>query len=378
MRAEPTRFVSSKEDSALREIILKGRWTIDFGGDIETQTKNLTSLEPKPTLIDTTNIEKLDTLGGWLIHLLMQSYELSGSKVTLRGLSPENEALLTRIRRKAPARPPAPRKKALIITQFEQIGLATVSILGNLGGYLSFNGLIIARLLGVFREPKRLRITPLIYQMEQVGWNALPIVSLISFLIGAVLVNQGAIQLRQFGAEVFVVDMLAIAHLRELGVLLTAIIVAGRSGSAFTAQIGSMVLHEEVDAMKTIGLHPIDVLVLPRMLALILVLPILTFVADIMGAVGGSVMAWATLGISPGAFIERFNEAVSTNTFLVGMIKAPFFAAVIASSGCYEGLSVTGSAESVGEHTTRSVVQSIFLVIVLNALFAVFFTTVDY
>lgn len=378
MRAEPTRFVSSKEDSALREIILKGRWTIDFGGDIETQTKNLTSLEPKPTLIDTTNIEKLDTLGGWLIHLLMQSYELSGSKVTLRGLSPENEALLTRIRRKAPARPPAPRKKALIITQFEQIGLATVSILGNLGGYLSFNGLIIARLLGVFREPKRLRITPLIYQMEQVGWNALPIVSLISFLIGAVLVNQGAIQLRQFGAEVFVVDMLAIAHLRELGVLLTAIVVAGRSGSAFTAQIGSMVLHEEVDAMKTIGLHPIDVLVLPRMLALILVLPILTFVADIMGAVGGSVMAWATLGISPGAFIERFNEAVSTNTFLVGMIKAPFFAAVIASSGCYEGLSVTGSAESVGEHTTRSVVQSIFLVIVLNALFAVFFTTVDY
>lgn len=378
MRAEPTRFVSSKEDSALREIILKGRWTIDFGGDIETQTKNLTSLEPKPTLIDTTNIEKLDTLGGWLIHLLMQSYELSGSKVTLRGLSPENEALLTRIRRKAPARPPAPRKKALIITQFEQIGLATVSILGNLGGYLSFNGLIIARLLGVFREPKRLRMTPLIYQMEQVGWNALPIVSLISFLIGAVLVNQGAIQLRQFGAELFVVDMLAIAHLRELGVLLTAIIVAGRSGSAFTAQIGSMVLNEEVDAMKTIGLHPIDVLVLPRMLALILVLPILTFVADIMGAVGGSVMAWATLDISPGAFIERFNEAVSTNTFLVGMIKAPFFAAVIASSGCYEGLSVTGSAESVGEHTTRSVVQSIFLVIVLNALFAVFFTTVDY
>ena len=370
--------ISTKEDSALREVVLSGDWTITSGATLEEQLDALDLSGAKATIIDSTEIERLDTLGAWLIHRLIISYEDEGSQVTLSGLSIEKEALLTRIRKGAPEPCEPRRRKALLFVQLEQIGMATVRTLNNLGGFLGFNGLVYARLFGAIRRPKRLRITPLFYQMEQVGWNALPIVGTIAFLIGAVLVNQGAIQLRQFGAEVFVVDMLAISHFRELGVLLTAIIIAGRSGSAFTAQIGSMVMHEEVDAMKTIGLHPIDTLVLPRFLALVIVFPILAFYADLMGALGGGVMAWATLDISPAVFIQRLNDAVLPSTFLVGIIKAPFFASVIALSGCYEGLSVTGSAESVGEHTTQSVVQSIFLVIVLDALFAVFFSAVDY
>jgi phospholipid/cholesterol/gamma-HCH transport system permease protein len=370
--------IRSKEDSALREVVLAGDWTIASGARLEAQLNTLDSFGAKATIIDSAEIEKLDTLGAWLILRLIKRYEDEGSQVTLRGLSVENEVLLDRIRKGAPEPCERPRRRGLLIVQLEQIGMASLRMLYNLGGFLGFNGLVYARLLGAVRRPKRLRVTPLFYQMEQVGWNALPIVGMIAFLIGAVIVNQGALQLRQFGAEVFVVDMLAISHFRELGVLLTAIIVAGRSGSAFTAQIGSMVLNEEVDAMKTIGLHPIDTLVLPRFLALVLIFPILTFYADLMGALGGGMMAWATLDISPAAFIQRLNEGLLPSTFLVGIIKAPFFASVIAMSGCYEGLSVTGSAESVGEHTTQSVVQSIFLVIVLDALFTVFFTAVDY
>lgn len=367
-----------EEDSALREVGLSGDWTIPSATRLEAQIRAIDPGKAKPTIIDFSEISRLDTLGAWLILGLRKLYEDAGSKVSIRGLSADNEAFLERIGKSTPAPHEVPPEKSLLISQLEQIGLATVRIMSNLGAFLGFNGLVYARLLGAIRKPKRIRLTPLFYQMEQVGWNALPVVGTIAFLIGAVIVNQGAIQLRQFGADVFVIDMLAISHFRELGVLLTAIIIAGRSGSAFTAQIGSMVLHEEIDAMKTIGLHPIDTLVLPRFLALVLIFPVLTFFADLMGALGGGIMAWATLDIAPGAFIQRLNEAMLTSTFLVGLIKSPFFGSVIALSGCYEGLSVSGSAESVGEHTTQSVVQSIFLVIVLDALFAVFFTAVDY
>ena len=191
-----------------------------------------------------------------------------------------------------------------------------------------------------------------------------------------VLAYQGATQLQQFGAEVFVVDLVAISVLREIGILLTAIIIAGRSGSAFTAQIGSMKVNEEVDAMRTLGLDPIEVLVLPRVLALLITLPLLTFIADLMGLLGGGLMAWVTLDISPAVFIERLNQSVSLWSFFVGLIKAPVFAFIIAMIGCFEGLKVVGSAESVGQRTTRAVVEAIFLVIVFDAIFSIFFAFV--
>jgi phospholipid/cholesterol/gamma-HCH transport system permease protein len=216
-------------------------------------------------------------------------------------------------------------------------------------------------------------VRAVVYHMEQAGLNAIPIVALISFLIGVVLAYQGAIQLTRFSAEVFVVDLVAVSVLRELGVLLTAIIVAGRSGSAFTAQIGSMRINEEVDAMRTLGLDPMQVLVVPRLIALVVTLPLLAFMADIMGLVGGAVMASVELGVSPGVFVDRLESALEPWSVGVGLIKAPFFALIVALTGCYMGMKVTGSAESVGLYTTRSVVHAIFAVIVSDAVFSIFF-----
>ena len=210
--------------------------------------------------------------------------------------------------------------------------------------------------------------------MEQSGLNALPIVGLISFLVGVVLAYQGADQLARFGAQIFTVNLVAVGVLREMGILLTAIIVAGRSGSAFTAQIGTMKVNEEIDALQTIGLDPMDVLVMPRLIGLVLVLPLLTFYADIMGLLGGAVMATVVLDISFFQFARQLNDAVDLWAFWVGVIKAPLFAFIIAMVGCYEGLKVSRSAESVGRQTTRAVVESIFLVIVLDALLSIFFS----
>jgi phospholipid/cholesterol/gamma-HCH transport system permease protein len=212
--------------------------------------------------------------------------------------------------------------------------------------------------------------------MQEVGLNAVPIVALMGFLIGIVLAFQGAVQLRQFGAEIFVVDLIAVSVLRELGILLTAIIVAGRSGSAFTASIGSMKVREEIDAMRTLGLDPIEVLVLPRVLALIIMLPILGLIANIFALLGGGLMSWAELGISPSMFLTRFVENTDVWHLAVGLIKAPFFAFIISIVGCWQAMQVGGSSESVGRRTTQSVVQSIFLVIVADACFSVFFAEI--
>jgi phospholipid/cholesterol/gamma-HCH transport system permease protein len=223
-------------------------------------------------------------------------------------------------------------------------------------------------------RPSRLRLTALTHHLEQTCVNALPIVGLISFLIGIVMAYQGADQLRRFGAEIFTIDLLAISALREIGILLTAVVVAGRSGSAFTAEIGMMRVNEEVDALRTMGLDPLEVLVLPRLLALMIALPLLTFFADIMALVGGGLMVLMLADLSVQQFLNQLLSAVTPTTFWVGMVKAPVFAFVIALVGCFEGLNVTGSAESVGRLTTKAVVESIFLVIVIDAAFSILFS----
>src|SRR5665213_787391 len=220
----------------------------------------------------------------------------------------------------------------------------------------------------------RLRLIALVAHMQRVGIAALPIVGLLSFLVGIVTAYQGADQLRRFGAEIYTVDLLGIGFLREMGALLTAIIIAGRSGSAFTAEIGAMKVNEEVDALETLGLDPIELLVIPRLFALMLMLPLLAFFADAMGLLGGALMSWLVLDIALPAFLQELHGAVSSWTLWLGIIKAPFFAAAIALVGCNEGLSAESSAESVGRHTTRSVVHSIFLVIVIDAAFSVLFS----
>jgi phospholipid/cholesterol/gamma-HCH transport system permease protein len=263
-----------------------------------------------------------------------------------------------------------------LMDQLENFGRTVAQSARTAIALISFLGQVMATIGGIIIRPRRLRLTSLVHHCQEAGLNAVPIVALMAFLIGVVLAFQGSAQLRQFGAEVFVVDLIAISVLRELGILLTAIIVAGRSGSGFTAAIGSMKMREEIDAMRTLGLDPVTILVVPRVLALMLMLPALGFIADISGLIGGALMSWIELGVSPAVFQTRLVSNTDVWHFGVGMIKAPFFALIIGIIGCYEGMMVGGNAESLGRLTSTSVVLSIFMVIVMDAMFSIFFAIV--
>ena len=323
--------------------------------------------------MEVSRVEAMDTAGAWLIVTTIRRLEAAGASVELKGASPAHQMLLDTVSRNLPQETDAAPDKLGLLDRLERLGHATAEGLGTFVDMLSFFGLVVARLGTTAIRPWRLRLISLVHHMQEAGLNAVPIVSLMAFLIGVVLAFQGAAQLRQFGAEVFVVDLIAISVLRELGILLTAIIVAGRSASAFTAAIGSMKMREEIDAMRTIGLDPIEVLVLPRVLALLLMLPLLGLVADVMGLLGGALMSWAELGISPGMFRTRLLDSTDVSHFLIGIIKAPFFAIIIGVIGCYQGMQVESNAESLGRLTSKSVVMAIFMVIVADAVFSIFF-----
>jgi phospholipid/cholesterol/gamma-HCH transport system permease protein len=326
--------------------------------------------------IDLSAVKALDTAGAWLIIDEQARIHERGGRCTVVGASKMHAELLEVVRRYIPVEEKAAKPRHTFIGWLEAVGRSTWVGLQELIEILGFLGKVMARLAGVIIHPGRLRFTSLVHHMQEIGYNAIPIVSLMAFLIGVVMAFQGAVQLRQFGAEVFVVDLIAISVLRELGILLTAIIVAGRSGAAFTAAIGSMKMREEIDAMRTLGLDPIEVLVLPRMLALVIVLPLLGFVADIMGLFGGAMMSWIELDVSPGMFQTRLYDSIDVWHYAVGLIKAPFFAVIIGIVGCFEGMKVGGDAESLGRLTSASVVLSIFLVIVADAMFSIFFAVV--
>jgi phospholipid/cholesterol/gamma-HCH transport system permease protein len=326
--------------------------------------------------IDLKGLETLDTAGAWLLHRLERDLERLGWHVELAGLREIHTALLTEVRKIQPRSPPPAPSVNPFLHLLANLGRSTLGVCEEAVRLLSFYGETLLTLGRLLLRPTRLRLTSLTHHLEQTCVNALPIVGLIAFLIGVVMAYQGADQLRRFGAEIFTVNLLGISVLREIGILLTAIVVAGRSGSAFTAQIGTMKVNQEVDAIHTLGLDPVEVLVLPRLLALMIALPLLAFFADVLGLFGGGLMCSLTLDISPGQFLSQLDKAVDGSTFLVGLIKAPVFAFLIGMVGCYEGLSVTGSAESVGQMTTRAVVVAIFLVIVFDALFSVLFSYV--
>ena len=326
--------------------------------------------KPAIVSIDLSGTTKLDTAGAWLVATTARQNGL-----TVTGATPAQTALIDIVTRALPEVSPK-KPRHIPFQELEKLGRLTVAGFGGLVSIIGFFGQVIARLFTTILHPSRLRLTSLVFHMQQAGLNAVPIVALMAFLIGIVLAYQGADQLRQFGAQVFVVDLISISILRELGLLLTAIIVAGRSASAFTAAIGSMKMNQEVDAMRTLGLDPIEVLVLPRVLALLFTLPILGFLADIAGLLGGALMAWYELGVSPGTFKTRL-LATDVSHFLVGISKAPFFAVIIAVIGCYQGLQVESNADSLGRLTSRSVVQAIFMVIVADATFSIFFAAVN-
>ena len=354
-------------------ITLAGRWNIDAADRLD---RSLGAVAPGPARgvwIDVGGVETLDTAGAWVVHRTLKRLRGEGYAVELKHNRPELAVLLDLVAandRPVECRPPRePPVRAVVA----HVGSATLEIIAEARRLTAFLGLTTITLLRGLAMPWRIRWTALVNHMEQAGLNAVPIVGLISFLVGAVLAYQGADQLRRFGAEIFVVNLIGISMLREIAILLTAIIVAGRSGSAFTAAIGSMKVREEIDAVRILGLDPMEILVLPRVLALVVTLPLLAFFADIMGLLGGALMAWAALGIGPGQFLERLGDAIPMWSFWVGLIKAPVFAFLIAIVGCYEGFQVEGSAESVGRLTTQAVVEAIFLVIIVDAVFSILF-----
>jgi len=347
-----------------------GRWTLDELPDLENLVRERALGRRGPTTWDASRIESLDSAGAWLIHRSVAAMRRGGADVDLTGLKPEHETLLHLVADSDRAVEPAVESN-LIILVLTRMGRAFDRAMRDGRDLVAFNGAIVATAFGVLIGRSRLRFVPTVVHLEQVGFNALPIAGLISFLIGVVMAYQGASQLQKFGAEIFVVDLVGVSVLREIGILLTAIVVAGRSGSAFTSQIGSMKMQQEIDALRVIGVDPIEALVLPRVAALVLGLPILAVFADIMGLLGGAVMAWGALGITPLQFLERLGEQVGPEQYFIGIAKAPVFAYLIALVGCRNGFNVRGSAASLGRLTTRSVVESIFLVIVLDAAFSV-------
>jgi len=322
--------------------------------------------------VDASGVSRLDTAGAELL------LDLAGKREGITGLEASRAALLDAVAKAqtTAVAKPVPQTEG-IVALLARTGAAVENIWDDAVALVGFIGLMLATIARVLPNPRRWRVTSLFFHIEQTGLDAVPIVALLSFLVGAVVAFLGATVLRDFGASVFTVELVGYSFLREFGVLLTAILIAGRSGSAFTAQIGSMKAREEIDAIRTLGLDPVEVLVLPRALALLVSMPLLTFIAMIAGIFGGAMVCVWSLDISPGMFLTRFHETAHARHFWVGMSKAPLFAFLIAAIGCLEGFKVEGSAESVGEHTTSSVVQSIFVVILIDALAAIFFMELD-
>jgi phospholipid/cholesterol/gamma-HCH transport system permease protein len=354
------------------ELRCAGTWVLQGISQLEPRLARLPRTRPGDMTIDASAVCAMDTSGAWLLHRTMRELKQQGHSVRLSGLRPEFAALLQLIATREFAPQPVAAEGLLA-----RIGRQSWLSLGNAFGMLSFLGENALVLLRLAARPDRIRWRAVAYNLQTTGFEALPITGLLSFLMGIVIAYQGAEQLRQFGANIYVADLVGLAMVRELSPMLTAIIVAGRSGSAYAAQIGTMKVTEEIDALRTIGVGPLELLVLPKLIALILALPLLTVYTDVMGVLGGMMMARAQLDVSFGAFADRLEAAISLTSFLIGVGKAPIFAAIIALVGCYQGFQVGGSADSVGRQTTVSVVQSVFLVIVTDALFSILFSWLD-
>ena len=348
-----------------------GAWTLDNAETLERLCES--SLPTRIATIDISRVTALDTVGAWLFEKLLRRLSDAQAAISLSGVSEAQSGLMQELKGVNRTTPAASRRGNVVVGFLERIGHGAVS---EAMIFLQMLGAVAVALLGVLWQPRTFRLTPTAYQLYKVGWLAIPIMALITFLIGAIIAQQGFFHFRKFGAESYTVDMIGILVLREIGVLIVAIMVAGRSGSAYTAELGSMKMREEIDALSTMGLDPVAVLILPRVAALVIALPILTFIGSMAGLYGGGLVAQFYGDMAPAIYIERLHEAVSVTSFKVGILKAPFMALVIGIVACSEGLRVKGSAESLGRQTTTSVVKSIFLVIVLDGLFAIFFASI--
>ena len=354
-----------------------GAWVAENARRLEAQVDAATRRggAVKRVDIDMGRVDRLDTFGAWLLERLTRSFSARGCTTAVTGLKEDFRALVDEVHGVKPEAAPA-RRRSSIVDGIAAVGQSMAAVGGSFNAFVNMLGAVIVALLRVVIHPRRFRFTSMVHQLDNVGWRAVPIILLITFLIGAIIAQQGIFHFRKFGADIYVVDMVGILVLREIGVLIVAIMVAGRSGSAYTAELGAMKMREEIDALHTMGFDPIEVLILPRIVALIIGVPILTFLGSMAALYGGGLVCWLYGGISPDIFLQRLKEAISLQTFEVGMIKAPFMAMVIGIVACVEGMAVKGSSESLGLQTTASVVESIFLVIVLDGLFAIFFASI--
>ena len=376
--ADGPEFSSQRLGDTVR-LNLDGRWTVDASAAIEARADALLAESDgaRQVVFDLGRVGRLDTAGAWLIDRARQTLAAKGVDARLESVRPEYEILLREARYHALA-VPRPPSESYLIALLADIGESVASAGADLYKGVGFLGEVVAAVGKSLVSPSHFRGTSLVAHIESIAFRGVPIIALINFLAGAIIAQQGIFQLRIFGATIFVVKLIGILILRDLGVLLTAIMTAGRSGSAITAELGSMKLHEEIDALTVLGLRPVDILIVPRVLALVIGLPLLTFVADMAGLFGGLLVCWAYGGISPASFMTLLQSAISLHTFLCGLIKAPFMALVIGLISCVEGLAVAGSAESLGRQVTASVVKSMFMVVVVDGLFAMFFAGINY
>ncbi|MBY9063348.1 ABC transporter permease [Sphingomonas yunnanensis] len=325
------------------------------------------------TTVDLSEVDRIDTIGAWVIHRFARQHD-----ATIEGLDDDARHLFEQVEAADQPVQMRPQSGSSFRRVLGEIGEASTNAARTSLGLLGFMGATLIAFGGVIRHPSRFRFNATVQRFEVVGVSALGIIGLMSFLIGIVIAQQGAVQLRQFGAEAFTINLVGRITLRELGVLMTAIMVAGRSGSAFAAQLGTMQLTEEIDAMRTIGVSPMEALVLPRTVAAIVLMPLLGFYASVLSIIGGGLLCWFALDIPPVAYVARIREVVPITDLFVGLIKAPVFGAIIAIAGCFQGMQVKGDAEQVGLKTTSAVVQAIFMVIVVDAFFAVFFEQIGW
>lgn len=353
-----------------------GTWTSENADALEQAVAQAMRASQKSAhaQIDLSGVERMDTFGALLLERLRRSWTTDGTEPRIVGLQRRYSVLIQEMSRTGHEPQPPSRHQEGIV---ERLGHSMVDIAKDATALLNFVGSIVSAGLRTVTRPATFRITSMVNQVDRVGLRAVPIIILITFLIGSILAQQGIFHFRRFGADIYVVDMVGVLVLRELGVLIVSIMIAGRSGSAYTAELGSMRMREEVDALRVMGFDPVEILVIPRILALIIALPLLTFIGSMAALVGGGLVSWLYGGITPDVFLDRLKDAISIDHFLVGIIKAPFMAGVIGVVACLEGLSVGGSAESLGQHTTASVVKAIFLVIVMDGLFAMFFASIN-
>lgn len=374
-------FLSISKKDGETILHLSGEWISNYASTLESETNlcinKIENIKSTTILLNTSSLEKLDTYGAWLLERLKRDLTTKGFEVTLSGLTKDDQALFNLINETNKQKPKSGVTQSLIrlIAQTKNL---SITFGKDLLSFANMLGAITLSLFTIIKTPKSFRLTSSVHQLDKICWQAVPIILLITLLIGGIIAQQGFFHFGKLGAELYVVDMVGILVLREVGILLVAIMVAGRSGSAYTAELGSMKMREEIDALQTMGLNPIDVLILPRILMLIIALPILTFLGSMAALYGGGLVAWIYGGMTPEIFISRLKEAISLTHFQVGMIKAPFMGLVIGLVACTEGLKVKGSAESLGQQTTKSVVKAIFMVIVLDGFFAIFFASIGW